>query len=152
MRTVSSKPVFAKLLWTLFINPRGLSKSLFQCWNKQCDIAVKNKKHAFNRMKQTWLLRDVIIFKRCRAKVRRVILEAKSSSWQQFCSSLTSNTNLSKVGKSSKASPVTAPGISFQRYLNKVFRPKINNTNPTLSQTSSLYPIVLLIILRDLLT
>jgi len=42
-------------------------------------------------------LRDVIIFKRCRAKVRRVILEAKSSSWQQFCSSF--NTNLSKVWK-----------------------------------------------------
>jgi len=35
-------------------------------WNKQCDIAVRNKKHAFNRMKRTWLLRDIIIFKRCR--------------------------------------------------------------------------------------
>jgi len=35
-------------------------------WNKQCDVAVRNKKHAFNRMKRTWLLRDIIIFKRCR--------------------------------------------------------------------------------------
>jgi len=50
-------------------------------WNKQCDIAVKNKKHPFNRIKRTWLLLDIIIFKRCRAKDRRVILEAKSSSW-----------------------------------------------------------------------
>ena len=59
-------------------------------WNKQCDIAVKNKKHAFNRMKRTWHLRDIIIFKRCGAKARRVILEAQSSSWRQFCTSLTS--------------------------------------------------------------
>jgi len=53
-------------------------------WNKQCDVAVKKKKHAFNRMKRTWLLSDTIIFKRCRARARRVILMAKSSSWQQF--------------------------------------------------------------------
>jgi len=26
-------------------------------WNKQCDVAVKEK-HAFNRMKRTWLLSD----------------------------------------------------------------------------------------------
>jgi len=67
-------------------------------WNKQCDIAVKNKA-CFNWMKRTWPLRDVIIFKRCRAKARRVILEAKSSSWQQFSTSLTSNSNLSNVWK-----------------------------------------------------
>ena len=66
-------------------------------WNKQCDIAVKNKKYAFNRMKRTWFLRDIIIFKRRRSKARRVILEAKSSSWRQFCTSLTSPTNLSSL-------------------------------------------------------
>jgi len=68
-------------------------------WNKQCDIAVKNKKHAFNRMKLTRLECDIIIFKRCRAKARRVILEAKTSSWQQYRTSLTSNSNLSHVWK-----------------------------------------------------
>jgi len=46
-------------------------------WNKQCGIAVKRKKHAFNRMKWTWLLSDIIIFKRCRAKAQRLIFEAK---------------------------------------------------------------------------
>jgi len=51
-------------------------------WNKQCDMALKNKKHAFNKMKRSWLLRNIIIFKRCRAEARRVVLEAKSSSWQ----------------------------------------------------------------------
>jgi len=72
-------------------------------WNKQCDVAVKTKKHAFNRMKRTWLLSDIIIFKRCRARARRVILEEKSYSWQQFCTSLTANTNLSKVWKVTKS-------------------------------------------------
>jgi len=57
-------------------------------WNKQCDIAVKNKKHAFNRMKRTRLQCDIIIFKRCRAKPGKIILEAKTSSWQQYCTSL----------------------------------------------------------------
>ena len=66
-------------------------------WNKQRDIAVKNKKHAFNRMKRTRLQCDIIIFKRCRAKARIVILEAKTSSWQQYCFSFTSNSNLSHV-------------------------------------------------------
>ena len=45
------------------------------------------------------VLSGIIIFKRCRARARRVILEAKSSSWRQFCRSLTSSTNLSKVWK-----------------------------------------------------
>jgi len=31
-------------------------KIAFPWWNKQCDVAVKKKKHAFNRMKRTWLL------------------------------------------------------------------------------------------------
>ena len=90
--------MFAKLLWKLFDNPRSLLKSLFHGGIRQCDVAVKKKKHAFTRMKRTWLLSDIIIFKRCSARARRVILEAKSSSWRQFCTSLTCNTNL-KVWK-----------------------------------------------------
>jgi len=50
-------------------------------------------------MKRTWLLCDISICKRCTTRARRVILEAKSSSWRQFCTSLTSNNNLSKVCK-----------------------------------------------------
>ena len=90
-------------------------------WNKQCDITVKNKKHAFNRMKRTWLLRDIIIFKRCRAKARRVILEAKSSSWRQLCTSLTSITNLSKVWKVIKSFYGNRPLALFQHCLHKAF-------------------------------
>jgi len=89
-------------------------------WNKQCDVAVKKKKHAFNRMKRTWLLSDMIIFKRCRARARRIILEAKSSSWQQFCTSLTSNTNLKSLEGSQKLlrSPLQLfnPNVACPRY------------------------------------
>ena len=74
---------------------KGSDKISVPWWNKQCDIAVKNKKHSYNRMKRTRLQCDIIIFKRCRAKARRVILEAKTSSWQQYCTSLTSNSNIS---------------------------------------------------------
>jgi len=42
---------------------------------------------------------DIIIFRRCRAKARKAILEAKTSSWQQYCTSLTSNSILSHVWK-----------------------------------------------------
>jgi len=50
-------------------------------------------------MKPTRLKCDIIIFKRCRAKAWRVVFEAKTSSWQQYSTSLTSNSNLSHVWK-----------------------------------------------------
>ena len=116
-------------------------------WNKQCDIAVKNKKHAFNRMKRTWLLRDIIIFKRCGMKARRVILEAKSSSWRKFCTSLTSTTNLSKVWKIIKSFPGNRPpcfiptllaqGISAK---NKQHKSNVLGNQFALSSSSANYP------------
>jgi len=111
-------------------------------WNKQCSVAVKMKKHAFIKMKRTWLLSDIIIFKRCRARARRVLLEAKSSSWRQFCTSLTSNTNLSKVWKVIKSFSGHRSSYFIPTLHAKAFLPKINNANPTCSQTSSLYPAV----------
>jgi len=66
-------------------------------WNATCDLPIKKKKHALNRMKRTRAPLDVIIFKRCRAKARRVIFEAKQSSWENFCNILTSNSKLSTV-------------------------------------------------------
>ena len=141
MPTASLKLMFAKLLWKLVHNPRSLLKSLFHGGTSGATLLWKRNKHAFNRMKRTWLLSDIIIFKRCRARDRRVILEAKSSSWQQFCTLLTSNTNLSKVWKVIK---------SFSSHRCSYFIPTLhaqgisakNNTNPTCLQTSSLYPAV----------
>jgi len=66
-------------------------------WNATCDPAIKKKKHALNRMKRTRGPIDILIFKRCRANARRVILEAKQSSWANFNNALTSNSKLSTV-------------------------------------------------------
>jgi len=71
-------------------------------WTKVSDVAVKNKKHAYLRMKRTRSTADIIIFKRSRAKTRRIILEAKQSSWQKFCSSISCNLRLSMAWKKIK--------------------------------------------------
>ena len=80
-------------------------------------------------MKRTRLQCDIIIFKRCRAKARRVILEAKTSSCQQYCSSLTNNSNLFHVWQviksfsgqrsSSHIPTLVANGISGKNNQNK---------------------------------
>ena len=46
-------------------------------WTNDRDIAIKHKKHAFLRMKPMRPTTDIIIFKRCRAKAWRIILDAK---------------------------------------------------------------------------
>jgi len=63
---------------------------------------VKKKKACLQQNETDLAFNDIIIFKRCRARARRarrVALEAKSSSWQPFSTSLTSNTKISKVLK-----------------------------------------------------
>ena len=94
----SLKLVFAKLLWILFHNPRSLLNSLFHGGVSSATLLWK-RKHAFNRMKRTWLLSDIIIFERCRTRAKKVCTrrQAKSSSWRQFCMSLTSNSNLTSL-------------------------------------------------------
>jgi len=66
-------------------------------WNAECDRAIKNKKHALNRMKRTRSQTDIIIFKRCRAKARRTVLATKETSWRHYCSGITNNAKLAKV-------------------------------------------------------
>jgi len=109
-------------------------------WNRQCDIVVKKKKHAFNRMKRTWLLRD--IFKRYRAKARKVILEAKLSSWRQFCTSLTSTTNLSKVWKVIKKFSGNRPPCFIPTLLAKGISAKNKQHKSNVLANQFLYPVV----------
>jgi len=68
-------------------------------WNVECDRAIKNKKHAFNRMKRTRSQTDIIIFKRCRVKARRTILAAKETFWRHYCSSITIMLNWPRFGE-----------------------------------------------------
>jgi len=116
-------------------------------WNKLCDIAVKNKKYAFNKMKLTSILRDIILFKRCRAKARRVLLEAKSSSWRKFCTSLTSTTNLPKVCKVIKSFTGNRPPCIIPTLLaqcisvkNKKHKSNVLTNQFALSSSSANYP------------
>ena len=53
-------------------------------------------------MKRTRSTADIIIFKRCRAKARRIILEAKQSSWLKCCISISCNYKLSMTWKKIK--------------------------------------------------
>ena len=39
-------------------------------WSKACEIAINNKKHAFNRMKGTRDPVDIVIFKRACANAK----------------------------------------------------------------------------------
>jgi len=71
-------------------------------WNKECALAVKNKKHAFNRMRRTRRSIDILIFKRRRAVARKVILAAKQQSWRNYCTSINTNSKLPMVWRTIK--------------------------------------------------
>ena len=71
-------------------------------WNKECELAVKNKKHAFNHVRRTKRPFDILIFKRRRAIARKVILAAKQQSWSNYCTSINNNTNVPVVWRTIK--------------------------------------------------
>jgi len=71
-------------------------------WNEECELAVKNKKHAFNRTQRTRQPLDILIFKRRRAITRKVILAAKQQSWRSYCTSINNNTKLPMVWRTIK--------------------------------------------------
>ena len=66
-------------------------------WNKNCQIATSNKKHALNRMLKTRHPTDIVIFKRARAKTKKIVNETKQSCWQNYCSSISSNAKLGLI-------------------------------------------------------
>ena len=100
-------------------------------------------------MKRTRLQCDIIIFKRCRAKARRVILEAKTSSCQQYCSSLTNNSNLFHVWQviksfsGQRSSPhiptLVANGISGKNNQNKAQDKQSGKSVRSLQQSFKLH-------------
>jgi len=71
-------------------------------WNKECALAVKNKKHAFNRMRRTRRSIDMLIFKRRRAVAGKVILAAEQQSWRNYYTAINSNTKLPMVWRTIK--------------------------------------------------
>ena len=77
-------------------------KNLVPWWTKSCAVAVRNKKHAYNRMMRTRHPLDISTYKRIRDKTRKVILQAKRDCWQQYCNSVNSNIKLTMVWKALK--------------------------------------------------
>ena len=86
-------------------------------WNKQCSIAINNKRHAYNTWRRSGSPIDHLIFKRMRAISRRIICDAKNSSWRKYISTISSQTSSQKVWQkirtlSNKKTPLKA--ISLQ--------------------------------------
>ena len=73
------------------------SKLSVPWWNKACQVAINNKKHALKRMLKTQNPTDILIFKRARAKAKKILNEEKNSCWQNHCSSISLNTKLGQV-------------------------------------------------------
>ena len=92
---------------------KALAKIICPVMDKDCDVAIKNKKYAFHHMKRTRSITDIIIFKRCLAKARRIILGTKQSSWQKFCRSITSNLELTTAWKIKRPAIVHSPVSPF---------------------------------------
>ena len=61
-------------------------------WNEECQKAIKDKKHAFNVYKKHKTFSNLLEFKRTRAIARKVLKQAKRSSWTDYVTSLTKNT------------------------------------------------------------
>jgi len=64
---------------------------------KTAKLLQRIKKHGLKRARRTRSPLDILIFKRFMAKARKVILEAKQSTWRSYCTSINSNIKLSTV-------------------------------------------------------
>lgn len=66
-------------------------------WNLDCQIAIRQSKQAFNKLKRHNNLENLLNFKQLRARARYIIKQSKKRSWEEYTSSVTSSTNLSEV-------------------------------------------------------
>jgi len=66
-------------------------------WNQECKVANEKKKTALRKYQHTRSNNDKINYNRLRAISRRTIREARRKSWQDFVSSINSNTPMSAV-------------------------------------------------------
>lgn len=56
--------------------------------NEACTIVVRARNKAYRRLRKNPIEEQSILYKKLRAKARRVIKETKRESWRKFCSSL----------------------------------------------------------------
>ena len=93
-----------------------ISKHPVPWWTPECKLANNERKIAL-RHQQSKLMTGKSSYNRARAKARLVKRRAKSSSWQQYVSSINCNTPMGKVWKSIRkirGSHTTGPSPCIQ--------------------------------------
>ena len=68
-------------------------------FSEECQVALQEKRKAYRRAMRFPTLGNIILFKKARAKCRRVFRENKRRSFRNFVSKLSSQTSLNKVWK-----------------------------------------------------
>ncbi|KAG5871586.1 hypothetical protein JTB14_026425 [Gonioctena quinquepunctata] len=71
-------------------------------WNDSVEKAFREKRKQLRIFQRNPTQEHLIAFKRQRAHFRRMILEAKKKSWQQYVFSMTTATNVSEVWRKMK--------------------------------------------------
>lgn len=66
-------------------------------WNHECEEVIKKRKRAHEQYKLNANLENFLSLKKSQAQAKRIILEAKRSSWRSFCSSLNPTSNVKEV-------------------------------------------------------
>ena len=73
-------------------------------FNDVCKQAIKERKKAQRKLFRNPSAENVLAFKQLKAKARHITKTQKKTSWQKFCSSLTSKTKPKLSGKQSEKS------------------------------------------------
>ena len=68
-------------------------------WNAQCASANAQRKHSLRKYQRSLLVADKVAYCRARAVAKRVKLEARRSSWEDYVNTLTLQTPMAKIWK-----------------------------------------------------
>lgn len=66
-------------------------------WDEKCNLAIKERKKAFQVVSKTFSLEVALDYQRKRAVVSKVIKDAKKKTWESFCSTIGRETGMDVV-------------------------------------------------------
>ena len=78
------------------------TKRMLPYWNTDCKNAVKQKRTARGKMNKTFKLEDCIQYRKYKADCQRTIRNARKTHWQEYCSSINSDTKINTIWKTLK--------------------------------------------------
>lgn len=73
------------------------NKKLVPWWNKDCEKAIKNSKIAFRKLKKHNTEENRLTYKRLETHTKYIVKKSKKESWQNFCSTINSQTTTSEL-------------------------------------------------------